>query len=131
MGTTHGHAPTSPVRRVLFNQRYWPFFAGMLASNSGTWFQNIAQVLLVYRLTNSPFWVGVVNFAQFAPILFLAPLGGSAADRFDRRKLVISMQTGATALATLWGTRNRSRCSGGRAVLVDQAAQPASSSNPR
>lgn len=31
----------------------------------------------------------------------------------------------------LWGTRNRSRCSGGRAVLVDQAAQPASSSHPR
>jgi uncharacterized protein YndB with AHSA1/START domain len=31
----------------------------------------------------------------------------------------------------VWGTRNRSRCSGGRAVLVDQAAQPASSSHPR
>ena len=87
------------VGRVLSNRNFWPYFVGNLASNSGTWFQNIAQVLLVYRLTGSPFLVGVVNFSQFAAVLFLAPFAGPAADRFDRRRLVIAMQTSAAVLA--------------------------------
>jgi MFS family permease len=87
------------VGRVLANRNFWPYFVGNLASNSGTWFQNIAQVLLVYRLTGSPFLVGVVNFSQFAAVLFLAPVAGTAADRFDRRRLVIVMQIFAAGLA--------------------------------
>jgi MFS family permease len=87
------------VGRVLANRNFWPYFVGNLASNSGTWFQNIAQVLLVYRLTGSPFLVGVVNFSQFAAVLFLAPVAGTAADRFDRRRLVIVMQILAAGLA--------------------------------
>jgi MFS family permease len=85
--------------RLLANSNFWPFFLGNLMSNSGTWFQSIAQVLLVYRLTGSPFLVGIVNFSQFAAVLFLAPIAGSAADRFDRRKLVMVTQTCAAALA--------------------------------
>jgi MFS family permease len=91
----------SPVGagRVLADRNFWPYFLGNLASNSGTWFQNIAQVLLIYRLTGSPFLVGVVNFSQFAAVLFLAPFAGNAADRFDRRRLVIFMQVCAAGLA--------------------------------
>lgn len=93
---------TIPPTRVMFSRDYGPFFFGNLLSNSGTWFQNIAQVLLIYRLTGSIFLVGVVNFAQFAAILFLAPLSGSAADRFDRKKLLIATQYTAVVLtATL------------------------------
>jgi MFS family permease len=86
--------------RVLLRRNFFPFFAGNLLSNSGTWFQSIAQVLLVYRLTGSPFWVGVVNFSQFAAVIFLAPLAGTAADRFDRRRLIVTMQVCAAALAS-------------------------------
>jgi MFS family permease len=84
---------------LLSNSNFWPFFLGNLMSNSGTWFQSIAQVLLVYRLTGSPFLVGVVNFSQFAAVLFLAPVAGSAADRFDRRLLVVITQVSAATLA--------------------------------
>jgi MFS family permease len=87
------------VGRVLADRNFWPYFLGNLLSNSGTWFQNIAQVLLIYRLTGSPFLVGVVNFSQFAAVLFLAPFAGNAADRFDRRRLVIVMQLCAAGLA--------------------------------
>lgn len=69
-------------------------------SNSGTWFQNIAQILLVYRMTGSPFLVGVVNFSQFAAVVLLAPVAGNAADRFDRRALIVAMQVCAAILAT-------------------------------
>jgi MFS family permease len=90
--------PTRSIGRVLFSRDFGPLFAGNLISNSGTWFQNIAQVLLVYRLTGSTFLVGVVNFAQFAAIIFLATIAGRAADRFDRRRLLILTQASAAAL---------------------------------
>ncbi len=68
-----------------------------MLSNCGTWFQNIALALFVFRLTHSSFWVGAVNFAQFAGVLLLAPWAGAAADRFDRRRLILVTQLVATA----------------------------------
>jgi len=73
--------------RVLGRRNFLPYFIGNLLSNCGTWFQNIAQSLLIYRLTGSAFMVGVVNFAQFAGVVLLAPWTGSAADHYDRKRL--------------------------------------------
>jgi MFS family permease len=87
----------SPLR-VLGDRNFWPYFAGNLASNCGTWFQNIAQAILVYRLTRSTLLVGVVNFAQFVGTFVLAPWAGSAADRYDRRRLLVLTQIGAAAV---------------------------------
>jgi MFS family permease len=84
--------------RVLRDRNYWPYFVGNLTSNCGTWFQNIAQALLIYRLTHSTLLVGVVNFAQFVATFVLAPWSGGAADRFDRRRLMIAMQLASTAV---------------------------------
>lgn len=93
--------PTEAIslRRVLFHRNFFPYFVGNLISNSGTWFQSIAQVIFVYRLTGSLFMVGVVNFAQFAGMLIVTPLGGSIADRFDRRRLLIASQLAAAVLS--------------------------------
>ncbi len=82
--------------RALGHRDFALFFIGNLVSNCGTWFQNIAQALLVYRLTHSSFWVGAANFAQFIGVVLLAPWAGAAADRFDRRRLIIATQIGAT-----------------------------------
>ena len=98
--------------RILRERNFALYFIGNLASNCGTWFQVIAQSLLVYRLTASTFLVGVTNFAMFIGVIILAPWAGAAADRFDRRALLILTQVGATvvtgALALLigvgWGT---------------------------
>lgn len=84
--------------RVLRERNFAPFFVGNLLSNCGTWFQNIAQALLIYRLTQSSFLVGVANFAQFAAVILLAPWAGGAADRFDRRRLIVLTQLGAVAV---------------------------------
>jgi MFS family permease len=53
----------------------------------------------VFRLTGSALLLGVLTFSQFAPILFLAPWTGSAADRFDRRRLLLVTQPIAAALS--------------------------------
>ena len=98
-----------PAVLALLRQRsFGPYFAGNALSASGTWFQNLASALLVYRLTHSAFLLGVLNFSQFAPVLLLAPWAGSAADRYDRRRLLFVAQTTAAALAVLlaalaWG----------------------------
>jgi len=85
---------------ALVRQRsFGPYFAGNVLSASGTWFQNLAAALLVYRLTHSAFLLGVLNFCQFAPVLALAPWAGSAADRYDRRRLLLAAQATASALA--------------------------------
>src|SRR5205814_6625782 len=89
-----GRSPLS----VLRVRNFWPYFAGNLLSNCGTWFQNIAQTILVFRLTGSTLLVGVVNFAQFVGVFVLAPWAGGAADRFDRRRLLVATQVGAMAV---------------------------------
>src|SRR5438132_14183579 len=81
--------------RILRERNFALYFIGNLASNCGTWFQVIAQSLLVYRLTSSTFLVGVTNFAMFIGVVLLAPWAGSAADRFDGRTLLIITQIGA------------------------------------
>ena len=95
-----------PVRsrsalRVVFKRNFFPYFAGNLVSNCGTWFQNLAQTLLIYRLTGSTFLVGVVNFSLFVGTFVLAPWSGSAADRFERRRLLVITQAGAAVITAI------------------------------
>src|SRR5205085_3402144 len=85
--------PTAALR-LIGDRNFGPYFVGNAFSASGTWFQNLAASLLVYRLTHSPFLLGVLNFCNFVPVLVLAPWAGSAADRFDRRKLLLVTQGG-------------------------------------
>lgn len=93
--------PAATGLRVLADRNFWPYFAGNLLSNCGTWFQNLAQALLIYRLTGSTFLVGVVNFAQFVGTFALAPWSGLAADRFDRRRLMIVAQSFAVVVTAV------------------------------
>lgn len=85
---------------ALLRQRaFGPYFLGNALSASGTWFQNLAAALLVYRQTHSALVLGVLNFCQFLPILLLAPWAGGAADRWNRRSLLLVTQNVAVVLA--------------------------------
>lgn len=92
-----GRRPRSAVA-VLRRREFGIYFLGASLSNIGTWFQNIAAGLLVYELTRSTLLVGAVNFSQFIGSFLLASVAGGAADRFDRRKLLIVSQLGAAAV---------------------------------
>ena len=87
--------------RLIRDRNFGPYFVGNASSATGTWFQNLAASLLVYRQTHSPFLLGVLQFANFIPVLLLAPWAGSAADRFDRRRVVLVSQVVATSLSAL------------------------------
>lgn len=73
------------------------FFSGQIISQVGNWLTLVAQTLLVLKLTDSGIALGVLAAAQFAPILILGPFGGLIADRSDKRKLLLIVQTIAMA----------------------------------
>lgn len=61
---------------------------GMFVSSCGTWMQGVALSWLVYKLTGSAAALGYVSFANSLPLLLLTFVGGMAADRFDKRKIL-------------------------------------------
>jgi MFS family permease len=84
---------------ALRHRNYRLFFAGQLLSLVGTWMQNVAQSWLVYQLTGSPFYLGVVSFAGAVPVLFLSLWAGLIIDRVSKRNLLIVTQTSMMGLA--------------------------------
>ena len=77
------------------------YTAGNFLSNTGTWFQSIASVIVADRLSDgNTIVVGAVVFSQFAAVVLLAPWTGRAADRFDRKRMLLLVQ-GAAAVASL------------------------------
>jgi MFS family permease len=94
-----GVAGPRAVWRIVRRRDFGPYFVGNALSATGTWFQNLAAALLIYRLTHSALLLGVLNFSQFIPILVLTPWAGSLADRIDRRRLLLVFQSLAVALA--------------------------------
>ncbi len=94
-------APGRGWFRALRHGEYRVFWTGNFVSNVGSWMQNVAQGWLVLQLTNSPFWLGLVGFAQQMPALVFSLLGGVIADRTSRRRLLLSTQTAMMVLALL------------------------------
>jgi MFS family permease len=69
------------------------FFFGQGVSLIGTWMQTIALGWLVYRITHSPFLLGMVGFAGQLPMLLLTPLAGVLSDRWHRRRVLVVTQS--------------------------------------
>lgn len=79
--------------RALRHRNFRLFISGQVISLIGTWMQSVAQSWLVYRLTHSELLLGTAWFCVQIPVFALGPLGGLAADRYSRHKLVIVTQT--------------------------------------
>ncbi len=85
----------------LRHRNFRLFWTGQMVSLIGTWMQSVAQGWLVLTLTDSAFLLGLVGAIGSLPVLFLALPGGVAADRFDKRRLLIFTQSTAMALALI------------------------------
>jgi MFS family permease len=87
----------------LDTHNYRLYFAGNVISHVGGWMQTMAEAWLVLTLTHSGTAVGTTFACRFAPVLLFGLWGGTIADRFDRRKLLLITQTLAALLAVvLW-----------------------------
>lgn len=103
-----GEAPnwTAPFFKAfpaLKYRNYRLYFAGQLVSLIGTWLQTVAQGFLVYEITRSALWVGLIGALQTLPVLFFALLGGVIVDRFKKRNVLYITQAGQMILALVLG----------------------------
>jgi len=93
--------------RALELLRAGPFrryILGSAVSDTGTWMQVMAQAWVMSSLTDKALLLGMVNFAAGIPTIALTMVGGSAADRYDKRKILIAAQIIQSILAAILGT---------------------------
>jgi len=88
------------------------FWIGALISNTGTWILNLTVPFVLFQLTGSAVWVGAAVAAQFIPMFAFSPLGGSVADQYPRRAVLLILQAamgvGAVLVWLAWVSEVRS-----------------------
>ncbi|MGE5519416.1 MAG: MFS transporter, partial [Candidatus Dadabacteria bacterium] len=98
--------------RALHYYNFRLYFVGQAISLIGTWMQRIAVNWLVYELTHSAFYLGLVAFAGQVPMLILSPYAGAFVDRHSRYRTLMStqvfsmIQAGLLALLVFMGSHN-------------------------
>ncbi|MCB9149558.1 MAG: MFS transporter [Caldilineaceae bacterium] len=85
----------TPFKNVNFRT----YLMGQVVSLTGTFMQQMALQWFVWEITQDTRWIGIVAAITSAPAFFLMPFTGSIADRVDRRKLLIAMQSLEMVLA--------------------------------
>jgi MFS family permease len=90
-------APATALSRIAAALTYRDFrvlWCGAFLSTIGTWMQKVAQSWLVLTITgtSSAFFLGLDSFLGELPILLLTVVGGVVADRYDRRRLLLTSQ---------------------------------------
>src|SRR5213595_3369549 len=90
---------TRNALRVLRAGAFRRYIIGSAISDTGTWMQVMAQGYVMSTLTNKAIMLGMANLAAGLPMLLLTMAGGSAADRFDKRKILLATQYLQIALA--------------------------------
>ena len=93
--------PKHSVLSAFRHKNFRTFFTGQTISLIGTWSQSLALSWLVWRMTHSAAWLGVIGFTVQFPMLIFGLPGGWAADRFDRRRSLLLMQILCMLQATL------------------------------
>jgi MFS family permease len=95
---------TPLIALLVKNRNFGTFTLGNTVSLIGMWMERIAVGWLTWELTESGFWLGVVAFADFFPVVVIAPFAGALADRWDRVQVVMVSQSILLVQAlVLWG----------------------------
>jgi MFS family permease len=82
---------------------YRRYFSGQSLSLVGTWMQMTAQSWLVLSLTHSSTFLGLIVALQTLPVLLVGPYGGVVADRVDKRRLMVCLQSAMGVQALILG----------------------------
>src|SRR5713226_3591302 len=82
-------SPWSPLAEPIFRA----LWIATVASNIGTWMQDVGESWLMVSLTTSPMLVALVETAGSLPVVLLALPAGALADVVDRRRLLLITQS--------------------------------------
>lgn len=97
----HLFSGLSTLRAAFSHRNYRIYAAGNAVSLIGTWMQQLAVGWLAWELTHSPAWLGWIVFMDLAPSVLLSPMGGAIADRFDRLKVMVTIDLIGLVLAAV------------------------------
>lgn len=86
---------------AMRHRNYRLYWFGQFGSLTGAWMQTVAQPWLVLELGGTPLQLASVLALMFAPALVLAPIGGVIADRIDKRRTLLAVNTVAMVQAAL------------------------------
>jgi predicted MFS family arabinose efflux permease len=98
--STAGWAAVAPALR---SRNFRLFWSGQSISLVGTSLQVVAEGWLIYEITGSTLWLGLVGFIALLPVVPISLLGGVLIDRMPRRKVILVTQCGLMAQATVFG----------------------------
>lgn len=85
--------PSGSTFQALRYRNFRLLWIGLLVSNAGSWMHTVAQGYLVYEMTGDPLVLGTNMLMRAIPILVLSFIGGTIADRIDKRRLLITSQS--------------------------------------
>lgn len=94
MGITFTLKSKLALAPALRSRNFRLFWIAQLISTIGTSLQVVVEGWLVYQVTDSTLWLGLVGFVGLLPVVPLALLGGVLIDRVPRRKLILMTQSG-------------------------------------
>lgn len=77
------------MRRALRERDFRRVVVALGASAAGDWIYGTALVVYVFEATGSPTWVAAAGIFRLMPYVFLSPIAGVIADRFDRKKVMV------------------------------------------
>lgn len=78
---------------ALRHRNFRLFISGQFVSLSGTWVQSVALAWLVLELTDSTLLTGLVATLSALPVLLFSLYGGVVANRVDKRRWLLALQT--------------------------------------
>ena len=98
----HSTPATGPFAALRFRD-FRLFWIGLFISNVGTWMQMTAISWMLYDITHSPLQLGLNGLFRAVPSIALGIFGGTMADRYDRKRLMLATQITSMLLAFVLG----------------------------
>lgn len=94
---------TANLRTLLRNRPFSRYITGEAISMTGTWMQVMAQGWVMATLTDKAVMLGMVNFAMGIPMIALSLVGGTLADRYSKRNILLLTQVAQIGCAVTLG----------------------------
>ncbi|UTW11485.1 MFS transporter [Marinobacterium rhizophilum] len=93
---------------ILSERNYLTYLCGSLFSTQGVWIQRMTLGWMMWDLTGSETWLGLLAFLMFFPVVLVGPLFGVLVDRINRRRAAVAISLllsglGGTLAALVWG----------------------------
>lgn len=84
---------------ILSERNYLTYLGGSLFSTQGVWIQRMTLGWMMWDLTHSETWLGLLAFLMFFPVVLVGPLFGVLVDRINRRRAAVLISLLLSALA--------------------------------